>query len=193
MLLALGLAFFVAWQAFNLWRQPQSLPMRALPTAPLIKDAEMRFGSTAEGTDSASRAPSQTTSSPLVADGANPVAAAPKAPLGDVADAEPQKQASPQVDETALRYFARQGDTRRLNVEIARLRPLYPDWTPPENPLKPPAVVDSQLDHMSQLFGKGQFAGVRDAIAARQSVEPGWTPPQNLVDLLALADVRAPR
>ena len=54
---------------------------------------------------SASRAPSQTTSSPLVADGANPVAAAPKAPLGDVADAEPQKQGKPTSRRDGLALF----------------------------------------------------------------------------------------
>ncbi|WP_404289018.1 hypothetical protein ACD578_23600 [Microvirga sp. RSM25] len=53
----------------------------------------------------------------------------------------PANGSQPQVDESALRYFASQGDTRRVNAEIARLRALYPNWTPPatcRNSREPP-------------------------------------------------------
>src|SRR3712207_2271771 len=48
-------------------------------------------------------------------------------------EASPANGSQPQVDESALRYFASQGDTRRVNAEIARLRALYPNWTPPSD------------------------------------------------------------
>jgi cellulose synthase operon protein C len=102
----------------------------------------------------------------------------------------PGKPAGPAVDETALRYFARQGDTRRLNAEIARLRSLYPDWTPPADPLKGPSVSDPQLDRLWSLYAQGQFAEARAAIAERQSADPKWTVPKDLTDRLDLADER---
>jgi cellulose synthase operon protein C len=101
-----------------------------------------------------------------------------------------EKPGAPAVDETALRYFARQGDTRRLNVEIARLRSLYPDWTPPADPLKGPSVSDPQLDRLWSLYAKGQFAQARAAIAERQSADPKWLAPKDLTDHLDLADAR---
>ena len=96
----------------------------------------------------------------------------------------------PAVDETALRYFARQGDTRRLATEISRLRSLYPDWVPPDDPTKAPPVTDVKLDHMWQLYSQGQFAAVRAEITARQIAEPGWTPPKDLLDRLNVAETR---
>jgi cellulose synthase operon protein C len=101
------------------------------------------------------------------------------------------KPGAPPVDETALRYFARQGDTRRLNAEIARLRSLYSDWTPPEDPLKGPAVADPQLDHLWSLYAQGQFAEARAAMAERQGADPKWLPPKDLTDQLDLADARS--
>ena len=66
-----------------------------------------------------------------------PVAQVQAIPSAPNQAAQPAEQAAPApapaVDETALRYFARQGDQRRVDAEIARLRTLYPDWEPPEN------------------------------------------------------------
>jgi hypothetical protein len=101
------------------------------------------------------------------------------------------KPGDPPVDETALRYFARQGDTRRLNAEIARLRSLYSDWTPPADPLKGPTVADPQLDHLWSLYAQGQFAQARAAMAERQGADPKWLPPKDLTDQLDLADARS--
>lgn len=112
-----------------------------------------------------------------------------------LAQAEPAPQADtestpPQVDESALRYFARQGDTRRLEIEIARLRALYPAWTPPADPLAAPVNVDEKLEAIWQLYSQGRFAEARQAIAARQGEEQDWTPPTDLLDRLALAEAR---
>ena len=100
-------------------------------------------------------------------------------------------QTQPVVDESALRYFAARGDTARLNAEIARLRALYPTWTPPENPLAVPVNEDKQLEEMWALYSQSRYADVRAAIAERQKNEPQWTPPADLVERLDVAEKRA--
>jgi hypothetical protein len=116
----------------------------------------------------------------------------PSAPASEtIQSSSSAKPGAPVVDETALRYFARQGDTRRLNAEIARLRSLYSDWTPPEDPLKGPTVADPQLDRLWSLYAQGQFAQVRAAMAERQGADPKWLPPKDLIDQLDLADARS--
>jgi len=99
-------------------------------------------------------------------------------------------QAKPAVDESALRYFASRGDTVRLNAEIARLRSLYPTWTPPENPLAIPENEDKQLEAMWALYSQSRYADVRAAIASRQKEDPQWTPPADLVERLDIAEKR---
>lgn len=96
----------------------------------------------------------------------------------------------PEVDLSALRYFAARGDKQRLQAEIARLRALYPNWTPPADPLAIPENGDPQLDAMWQLYTDGRYAEVRKAIADRQQAEAGWQPPDNLMGMLSLAEAR---
>jgi hypothetical protein len=116
----------------------------------------------------------------------------PSAPVSETTQSSSSaKPGAPAVDETALRYFARLGDTRRLSAEIARLHSLYADWTPPEDPLKGPTVADPQLDHLWSLYAQGQFAQARAAMAERQSADPKWLPPKDLTDQLDLADARS--
>ncbi|GAB4072196.1 hypothetical protein KHC28_19340 [Ancylobacter sonchi] len=85
----------------------------------------------------------------------------------------------PKVDESALRYFASQGDTRRLEAEIARLRALYPDWSPPADLFGP--QTDPDLERMWKLYADGKLSDVRSAIAARQASDPSWQPPPELI------------
>lgn len=93
------------------------------------------------------------------------------------------------VDESALRYFASQGDTRRLEAEIARLKALYPDWTPPDpNALTAPAGGDPELDRIWRLIGEGRLSEARSAIAARSAADNLWQPPQSMLDQLASAE-----
>lgn len=103
----------------------------------------------------------------------------------DAADAAP-----PEVDLSALRYFARQGDRRRLEIEIARLGALYPQWTPPADPLAVPVNVDERLEAMWRLYSEGRLAEARQAIARRRSDDPDWQAPADLLDRLALAEAR---
>lgn len=104
--------------------------------------------------------------------------------------AQPASADMPEVDLSALRYFAARGDTQRLQAEIARLRTLYPNWTPPADPLAIPENGDPRLDAMWQLYTDGRYAEVRKAIADRQQAEPGWQPPDNLTGMLSLAEAR---
>ena len=98
--------------------------------------------------------------------------------------------ALPDVDESALRYFAREGDQRRLEIEIARLRALYPNWTPPADPLAVPRLSDERLEALWQLYSQGRYAEVRAAVAQRQASEPSWQPPADLLSRLELAEAR---
>lgn len=97
---------------------------------------------------------------------------------------------TPVVDETALRYFAARGDTRRLEAEIARLKALYPQWTPPANPLAAAPRGDEQLDRMWKLYSEGKTAELRKAISDRRTREPDWQVPADLLDRLQLAEAR---
>ena len=114
----------------------------------------------------------------------------PRTELAQAQTGEAEARA-PVVDESALRYFAARGDTARLNAEIARLRALYPTWTPPENPLAVPLNEDTQLEEMWSLYSQGRYADVRTAIAERQQEDPQWGPPADLVERLDVAEKRA--
>lgn len=98
------------------------------------------------------------------------------------------KTARPKVDETALRYFASQGDTRRLEAEIARLRALYPDWTPPDDLFGP--QTDVELQRMWKMYAEGKYSDVRSAIATRQAADPSWQAPPDLLARLTEAENR---
>src|SRR5690606_18130496 len=107
------------------------------------------------------------------------------------ADSQPSTAPSGQeVDESALRFFARQGDTRRLEIEIARLRALYPGWTPPADLLSEPTTTDTRLDEIWELYSQGRLAEARQKIAERQASESGWQAPEDLLSRLALAESR---
>lgn len=89
--------------------------------------------------------------------------------------------ATPKVDESALRFFAAQGDKQRLDAEIARLRALYPNWQPPKDLFAPTADQDPDISRLWALFAEGKFSDIRAAIAQRQASEPGWQPPADLM------------
>jgi cellulose synthase operon protein C len=196
MLLVAALALAVVWQGVNLWRQPRSITMPMMTAPAVMRDLGVPSGATPASRDIASSPPGRGASTMVdatpasVANPASPLTPAPGLQSAATEAGSSNASAAPQVDETALRYFARQGDTRRLNAEIARLHSLYPDWTPPQDPLKAPPVADPQLDRMWQLYAQGQFTALREAIAARQTAQAGWAPPKDLTDRLTLADMR---
>ncbi|TXR46820.1 tetratricopeptide repeat protein [Phyllobacterium endophyticum] len=115
---------------------------------------------------------------------------APKTRTTTPASPAPDAAVAPKVDETALRYFARQGDKRRLEAEIARLRALYPGWTPPADPSAVAPETDTALDAMWKLYAAGKLPELRKAIQLRQTSEPQWKPPADLMDRVELAESR---
>ncbi|WP_457300423.1 cellulose synthase [Phyllobacterium sp. P5_D12] len=115
---------------------------------------------------------------------------APKTQAPKPAAPAPGAATAPKVDETALRYFARQGDKRRLEAEIARLRVLYPGWTPPADPTSVMPQADTALDAMWKLYAAGKLPELRKAIQERQTSEPGWKPPADMLQLVELAESR---
>jgi cellulose synthase operon protein C len=174
-LVGLALGGAIVWQAVNMWRQPSggfTLPKDLLTSAQRARQPE------------AASAPE-----PVERQAPGPPPSSASTQERVQASAPPRANA-PVVDETALRYFARQGDTRRLNAEITRLRSIYPDWSPPADPLQAPPVADPQLDNMWRLYAQGHYAEARAAIAARQSADAKWTPPKDLIERLDLADTR---
>lgn len=102
----------------------------------------------------------------------------PAAPAG-----QPQR-----VDETALRYFASQGDTRRYEAELARLRALYPEWKPPTDLSASLPTGDPELERVWKLFAEGKFGEARAAIAQRSSADPNWQAPADLTAQLDRAE-----
>ncbi len=97
-------------------------------------------------------------------------------------------QRPPIVDESALRYFASQGDTRRLEAELARLRALYPEWKPPADLTSPAQTGDAELDRMWRLFADGKLSELRAAIAQRGTTDPNWRVPDDLIARLDTAE-----
>jgi len=129
-----------------------------------------------------------------VAETPAPAAPSPAAPPAPPPQTSPPANAQPQVDESALRYFASQGDTRRVDAEIARLRALYPNWTPPSDLSQlsagPVVARDPLLDQLWTLYTQDRLAEVRAAIAERQASDPQWKPPQDLLTSLETAEAR---
>jgi tetratricopeptide (TPR) repeat protein len=119
------------------------------------------------------------------------VPAAVLAPAGEPARAAAaQAPTAFEVDDSALRYFLQQGDTRRAQAEMQRLHRLYPNWVPPANLFDPNAPMPSDVQPIWDLYGAGDFAAARKAVADRQAAEPGWNPPDDLVAALADAGER---
>ncbi|MBJ6125293.1 tetratricopeptide repeat protein [Microvirga splendida] len=109
-------------------------------------------------------------------------------------ESPPANGSQPQVDESALRYFASQGDTRRVNAEIARLRALYPNWTPPSDLSQlsagAAAPPDPIIERLWNLYREDRIAEVRAAIAERQASDSNWKPPEELVAALETVEAR---
>lgn len=95
------------------------------------------------------------------------------------------------VDESGLRYFAREGDMPRLAAEIARLKALHPGWTPPADPLSTEPAADAAVEAIWTLIGAGKAAEARAAAARLGDERPGWQAPPELLERLALAEDRA--
>ncbi|RYE32393.1 MAG: hypothetical protein EOP23_12535 [Hyphomicrobiales bacterium] len=151
------------------------------------------------GHDKVSRGPAQGVIQPAFAQAPQqpprPPAEAAPAPVELAQTGAPNHPATtpaapPKVDETALRYFAAQGDTRRYEAELARLRALYPEWKPPTDPTSQGQAVDPELERMWRLFAEGKYGEVRAAIAQRGSADPNWRSPADLIAQLETVEAR---
>jgi tetratricopeptide (TPR) repeat protein len=94
------------------------------------------------------------------------------------------------VDETALREYARQKRTDRVEMETRRLERLHPDWKPPADlwTARPSGPDEAPL---WELFESGDLVRLHKAIAARQAAEPDWQPSDDLLDKIKTSELRA--
>lgn len=129
----------------------------------------------------------ETPAAGLGAGTAEPVSATPRA-----VDSQPTVGHLPEPDDKALRYFAQQGDMRRMETEIQRLRALYPNWQPPRDLLEPQAqqMEDQLVQRLWDLYGQSRFSEIREAIAQRQVQDPAWQPPADLIAKMDEAEAR---
>ena len=87
------------------------------------------------------------------------------------------------VDETALRYYASQRNTVRVDAEIRRLKALHPSWTPPNN-VYAPAGAGNDEQAFWDLFAADRLNELHAGMALREKREPGWKPSKELADKL---------
>ncbi|SFV28064.1 Tetratricopeptide repeat-containing protein [Devosia crocina] len=97
----------------------------------------------------------------------------------------PQSAPAGEPDETALRYFAQQGDTVRLQREIERLRALYPNWQPPADPLATDFEPDQDIIAIWDMVTAGDYSGARAAIASKQEADPTFVPTADLLETIS--------
>ena len=112
---------------------------------------------------------------------------APK-PAPDAADGDPaSKSREGEIDLTALRYFAGQGDLARVAAEIRRLREKHPGWEPPQDLFGQSGNSEFEKP-LWDLFAQHDYDGVRAGVEAIQDKNPGWQPSSDLMGKLALAE-----
>ena len=85
------------------------------------------------------------------------------------------------VDETALRYYASQRNTQRVDAEIRRLKALHPNWQPPAN-VYAPAGTGNDEQPFWDLFAADRMNELRAGIELREKREQGWKPSRELED-----------
>lgn len=93
------------------------------------------------------------------------------------------------VDESALRFYASQGDTARVAAEIRRLKTLHAAWQPPEDLFTGSTVaIDEQP--LWALFSAGRYEELREQVAALQLEHPGYVPSADLSGKVLVAEQR---
>jgi hypothetical protein len=94
------------------------------------------------------------------------------------------------VDETALREYARQERTDRVEMETRRLERLHPDWKPPADlwSARPSGPDEAPL---WDLYEAGDLDLLRQAIAQRREQQRDWNPSDDLVEKIKALELRA--
>jgi len=107
--------------------------------------------------------------------------------LAGAASAAPAAVERP--DEVALRYYAAQKRTDRVEAEIERLRRRHPGWQPPADlwTAEPGGEDEGPL---WDLLAAGRVAELRAALAERTRAEPRWTPSPALTRAVARRELR---
>ncbi|MEI5667867.1 hypothetical protein WBO78_27075 [Bosea sp. CCNWLW174] len=101
----------------------------------------------------------------------------------------PQAAPVKAVDESALRFYAGQGDTARVAAEIRRLKTLHANWQPPEDLF---SVGGPTIDEQPlwALFAAKRYEELRERIAALQAERPEYVPSADLAGKLVQAERR---
>jgi cellulose synthase operon protein C len=80
------------------------------------------------------------------------------------------------VDLAALYYYARNGETARVEAETRRLQLKFPGFAVPDDLYAPD--TESQVDESSlwQLYERDDYLGIEEEITRIASAHPGWEP-----------------
>ena len=111
----------------------------------------------------------------------------PPKPPADTSDPA-AKTGGSEIDLTALRYFAGQGDLARVAAEIRRLRDKHPGWEPPQDLFAQSGANVEFEKPLWDLFAQRDYDGVRAGIHAIQDKNPDWQPSSDLMTKLTLAE-----
>ncbi len=84
-------------------------------------------------------------------------------------------------DESALRYYASTNQRARVNIEIDRLKRLYPAWEAPQNLYDAAAPGGEDEGGLWDLFSSDRIDDLKAAIDRRMREEAGWQPSADLV------------
>lgn len=99
------------------------------------------------------------------------------------------KAATPEkVDETALRYYAKTRDLKRLGAELRRLKALYPSWEASEDLFNQTTAIDEQP--LWDIYAAGDLTRLRAEIARIASGNPEWKPSADLMEKVQTAESR---
>ncbi|MGH6924565.1 MAG: hypothetical protein ACRED5_12575 [Propylenella sp.] len=93
------------------------------------------------------------------------------------------------VDESALRYYARNNELNRVEAEIRRLQTLHPGWSPPQN-LFTGGGEENDEQPLWDIFATDDLDALDKAVAARQAEQPGWQPSTDLAVKIAYKRTR---
>ncbi len=152
-------------------------PQAAEPAYREVAPGENPFAPSAPKPAAASVVPS------TIAPAANPFGSSATDKAGTAKAAAPSK-----VDETALRYYAKTRDLKRLGAELRRLKALYPGWEASEDLFNQSTAIDEQP--LWDIYAAGDLPRLRAELARIASSNPEWKPSSDLMEKLQMAETR---
>lgn len=153
-----------------------------------VPNAEPAYREVAPGENPfVSAAPKSVAHPSIVTPAANPFASSNVATDPVVKD--PKKAGAPdKVDETALRYYAKTRDLKRLGAELRRLKALYPGWEASEDLFSQSTTIDEQP--LWDIYATGDLPRLRAELARIATSNPEWKPSSDLMEKLQIAEAR---